>query len=180
MREVSHLEALAKTSVRVARDASALASFEAATLDHLSRTAPITVVVADSLLAEKYNDPPACLAWLSGAYRLWLQANHGFNVIAGRQMFYRFVLLPYPSAIGSWPLRRLFIETVLLHLHQLIARILEDFGFSTELTRITGDGGKDIIAYLNNEMGRFVTYVECKKYLPTKPVGIEVIQRQAR
>lgn len=60
---------------------------------------------------------------------------------------------------------------------ELIANILKDLGFDVELTKATRDGGSDIYAYIRNEIGTFLTFVECKKWAPTHHVGIEVVQR---
>src|SRR5918999_1417957 len=113
----SDLHELAVRSQRLAQDATLLAWLEDETLNYLSPGRPVSVLVADTLFAERYNDLTACLAWLSGAYRLWLRANQRFIGEAGRQIFYRFVLLPIPRVLKSWPIRRLLIDTILLHLH---------------------------------------------------------------
>lgn len=60
---------------------------------------------------------------------------------------------------------------------ELIAEILSDFGFHVELTPATRDGGKDIYAYIKNQLCSFLMFVECKKWTPTQHVGIEVVQR---
>jgi len=60
---------------------------------------------------------------------------------------------------------------------ELIAEILSDFGFHVELTPATRDGGKDIYAYIKNQICSFLMFVECKKWTQTKHVGIEVVQR---
>lgn len=60
---------------------------------------------------------------------------------------------------------------------ELIAEILSDFGFYVELTPATRDGGKDIYAYIKNQICSFIMFVECKKWTPTKHVGLEVVQR---
>lgn len=59
---------------------------------------------------------------------------------------------------------------------ELIANILNDFGFEVQLTNITRDGGKDIIAYIRNEVCRLLTYIECKKYSPERKVGVEIVR----
>jgi restriction endonuclease Mrr len=59
----------------------------------------------------------------------------------------------------------------------LIADILKDLGFETTLTQATHDRGVDIYAYLKNQIGAFLTFVECKRWQPGKHVGIEVVQR---
>jgi len=60
---------------------------------------------------------------------------------------------------------------------ELIAEILRDFGFSTELTPMTRDGGRDIYAYVRNAVTEFLMFVECKRWSAHKKVGIEIVQR---
>ena len=60
---------------------------------------------------------------------------------------------------------------------ELISDILSDFGFDVELTPTTRDGGKDIYAYIKNQVCSFLMFVECKRWTPTQHVGIEVVQR---
>lgn len=59
---------------------------------------------------------------------------------------------------------------------RVIARMFEKKGFTVKITPQTRDGGKDIFIAKNN-LFSFLFYVECKKYSPNRPVGIEVIQR---
>lgn len=59
----------------------------------------------------------------------------------------------------------------------LIADILKDLGFTTELTQATRDGGRDIYAYVKNQVTTFLMFVECKRWSPDKKVGIQVVQR---
>ncbi len=59
---------------------------------------------------------------------------------------------------------------------RIIAKIFEKRGFSVKITPKTRDGGKDIFI-AKNDLCSFLFYVECKKYAPNRPVGIEVIQR---
>ena len=59
---------------------------------------------------------------------------------------------------------------------ELIASILEDFGFSVELTKQTRDGGKDIIASIRNGVTNYLTYVEFKKYAKENKVGVDIIR----
>lgn len=59
---------------------------------------------------------------------------------------------------------------------RVIARMFEKQGFSVEITPRTRDGGKDIFI-AKQGLASFLFYVECKKYAPNKPVGIDVIQR---
>lgn len=59
---------------------------------------------------------------------------------------------------------------------RVIARMFEKKGFTVKMTTQTRDGGKDIFV-AKNDLFSFLFYVECKKYAPDKPVGIDVIQR---
>ncbi len=62
---------------------------------------------------------------------------------------------------------------------ELIASIMEDFGFDVELTKATRDGGRDIIANIKNAVTDFLAYVECKRYSPTNKVGVSIIREVA-
>lgn len=59
---------------------------------------------------------------------------------------------------------------------ELIASILRDFGFETELTKATRDGGRDIIARIENSVTSYLTYIECKRYAPDNKIGVELIR----
>ena len=60
---------------------------------------------------------------------------------------------------------------------ELVADMLKDFGFDVELTQATRDGGKDIYAYIKNEITSILMYVEAKKWTPPHKVGVDVVQR---
>jgi hypothetical protein len=60
---------------------------------------------------------------------------------------------------------------------ELIADILKDLGFDTELTPATRDGGRDIYAYVKNAVTSFLMFVECKKWASDNKVGIDIVQR---
>lgn len=59
---------------------------------------------------------------------------------------------------------------------ELIASILEDLGFSVELTKATRDGGKDIIASVRTAITSFLIYVECKRYAPENKIGVGLVR----
>ena len=59
---------------------------------------------------------------------------------------------------------------------ELIASIMEDMGFSVELTKATRDGGRDIIANIKTKIWNFLAYVECKRYSPDNKVGVGIIR----
>ena len=62
---------------------------------------------------------------------------------------------------------------------ELVASILQDFGFSVELTKATRDGGSDIIASIKNAITSFLVLVECKKYSQDNKVGVGIIREVA-
>ncbi|HKV39549.1 MAG TPA: restriction endonuclease, partial [Blastocatellia bacterium] len=59
---------------------------------------------------------------------------------------------------------------------EVIARLLEDRGFTVEVTQRTRDGGKDILAYLDTVVGRMLCLVEAKRYGRGKSVGVELVR----
>lgn len=59
---------------------------------------------------------------------------------------------------------------------ELVARMFSDYGFKVELTPATRDGGYDIFATLHNPTTSFIALIECKRYAPTKPVGVEIVR----
>jgi hypothetical protein len=59
---------------------------------------------------------------------------------------------------------------------EVIADILADMGMEVELTPATRDGGKDILAYMTTEMGKFLCLVEAKRYSQTRPVDVSLVR----
>ena len=59
---------------------------------------------------------------------------------------------------------------------ELIASIMKDFGYDVELTKATRDGGRDIIAYIENAVTKYLTYIECKRYAEDNKVGISIVR----
>lgn len=59
---------------------------------------------------------------------------------------------------------------------ELVARMFSDYGFDVELTPATRDGGYDIFATLRNAATSFIALIECKRYAPSKPVGVEIVR----
>jgi HJR/Mrr/RecB family endonuclease len=71
---------------------------------------------------------------------------------------------------------KLMFELTSRRFEELIAALLEDHGFDVELTPATRDGGKDILARLGSSITSLLVFVECKRYAPTNPVGVEVVR----
>lgn len=59
---------------------------------------------------------------------------------------------------------------------QLLADLLEDMGWEVELTKQTRDGGSDILAYLNSEVGRLLCLVEAKHYREDRKIGVDLVR----
>lgn len=59
---------------------------------------------------------------------------------------------------------------------ELIAELLTDMGWDVELTPATRDGGKDILAYLKTDVGRFLCLVEAKRYRRDRKIGVELVR----
>lgn len=59
---------------------------------------------------------------------------------------------------------------------ELLAELLTDMGWDVELTKETRDGGKDILAYLNTELGKILCLVEGKKYRYDRKIGVGLVR----
>lgn len=77
-------------------------------------------------------------------------------------------LAQHPDCMRDLPSRKF---------EEAIAAILEDLGHTVEITPQTRDGGYDIFACMRTSLGDILTIVECKRWLPPKKVGLEVVER---
>jgi restriction system protein len=59
---------------------------------------------------------------------------------------------------------------------EVIADLLSDMGMEVELTPETRDGGKDILAYMKTEIGKFLCLVEAKRHNKNRPVGVSLVR----
>ena len=60
----------------------------------------------------------------------------------------------------------------------IVAEILKDKGWEVELTKMTRDGGYDVLAIRSNALGIPISLiVECKLFALRRPVGIGMIDR---
>ena len=59
-------------------------------------------------------------------------------------------------------------------LEEVVASIFKNQGFDVELTPQTRDGGYDIRALRKDGFGTLLYLVECKRYAPKHPVGVEL------
>ena len=59
---------------------------------------------------------------------------------------------------------------------EFVAELFEKDGYNVSLTQQTHDGGKDLFIVENKRLGKFVYYVECKKYAADNPVGVRLVR----
>jgi len=59
---------------------------------------------------------------------------------------------------------------------KLLADLLSDMGWEVELTKQTRDGGADILAYLNTDIGRLLCLVEAKHYSQDRKIGVDLVR----
>ena len=59
---------------------------------------------------------------------------------------------------------------------QMLAELLDDMGWEVELTQATRDGGKDILAYMNTELGRLLCLVDAKRYREDRTIGVGMVR----
>lgn len=62
------------------------------------------------------------------------------------------------------------------HFEELVAEIFRDFGYDVILTPKSKDGGLDIRAIRKDSVGTLLYLIECKRYKPTRPVGVEIVR----
>jgi hypothetical protein len=61
-------------------------------------------------------------------------------------------------------------------LEELVAELAMRDGMEVHLTPAQRDGGRDVVAYLDTEMGRHLFLIECKKYAPEYPVDVRLVR----
>ncbi|SFR63562.1 Restriction endonuclease [Marinobacter daqiaonensis] len=59
---------------------------------------------------------------------------------------------------------------------EMVAELMVKRGYQVDLTKATRDGGKDLIIASHVDIGNFMYYVECKRYAPTNPVGVNLVR----
>lgn len=60
---------------------------------------------------------------------------------------------------------------------ELVADLLTNLGYNTELTPATRDGGKDIIAQMSTPHGDVLCLVEVKRYRADRPVDVSLVRQ---
>lgn len=59
---------------------------------------------------------------------------------------------------------------------ELLAELMTDMGWEVELTKATRDGGKDLLAYMDTEVGRLLCLVEAKRYREDRKIGVDLVR----
>ena len=59
---------------------------------------------------------------------------------------------------------------------EVVAELISRLGYAVELTPASKDGGFDIYAARRDGLGEFMYLVECKRYAPTRKVGVEIVR----
>ena len=141
------------------------------------------VIDAISLL-----DDPIRVNQISGHFeRLWIQTDKDAAAIYEDIVFSSIPKVERSIATIStvyWEkaIQVLSSNPTLLHqlpprkFEELIAELLSDQGLEVTLTPPTKDGGFDILAYDKSVLGKHLFLVECKRYAPNRPVGVEFVR----
>ena len=61
-------------------------------------------------------------------------------------------------------------------LEEVVAEIFDALGFEVILTPRTRDGGCDVRAVRKSSLGTLLYLIECKRYAPDRPIGVELVR----
>lgn len=59
---------------------------------------------------------------------------------------------------------------------EFVAHLLNDMGAEVEITPRSRDKGRDVLAVFTLPIGKVLTVVECKKYAPDRPIGVDIVR----
>ena len=91
-------------------------------------------------------------------------------------------LIVFSDAAWSQLIRQLSRDPSLLHslsprrFEEVVASLLQRQGLDVILTPQAGDRGRDILAFCETVAGRHLYLVECKRYAPDRPVGVQLVR----
>jgi restriction endonuclease Mrr len=119
----------------------------------ISRHVPVTVGADQVRLLRKWHD------------RLGEQIAFAVNPITAEAIYH---LSKHPEML---------YEVDPIRFEHLIARLLENAGYSVKITPATRDGGRDILAVLKIPFGEVLTIVDCKRFAANRIIGPELVQR---
>jgi restriction system protein len=78
------------------------------------------------------------------------------------------------DALRSSP--HLLTQLTARRFEEVVAAIWQRLGYDIVLTPRSRDGGKDIYAVRHSEVGNLLYVIECKRYAPNRPVGVEIVR----
>jgi len=59
---------------------------------------------------------------------------------------------------------------------ELVAALFDRMGWEVDLTSRSRDGGRDVLAVRHDDVGTFLTLVECKRFRPDRKVGVALVR----
>jgi restriction system protein len=59
---------------------------------------------------------------------------------------------------------------------EFIADLFAKEGHKVELTKVTRDGGRDILVFPESSLGRHLHLIECKRYADSKPINVSLVR----
>lgn len=104
-------------AILAARQLTFLEELHKELLGHLSAEPKLSIIFADTVLYEFYNDARYHYAWAIGALQQWLGRNLQLTQELKRSVIYRYIFLPVLEAIDDPFLKRHFVDVVLFNLH---------------------------------------------------------------
>jgi hypothetical protein len=132
-----------------------------------------------------FAPPPSLIASPTQSYKL----GKGLDLNPSLFVPEKKLIVPDQEIISSISIANQSLLTMAKHdpnlVHKLTPREFEKLvcellekqpGCHVELTKQTHDGGKDIIVVQETLLGRFLTYVECKKHNKDRPVSVELVR----
>jgi HJR/Mrr/RecB family endonuclease len=113
--------------------------------------------------------------------------------IGGHEIVFEDVVAPSPDAyrteirglsVDTWDRVIAELAAIPSRLHsmngrafeELVAELLNRDGMEVQLTQPTRDGGRDILAWTAGPTGRHLFLVECKRYAPSRPIGVDIVR----
>jgi hypothetical protein len=114
---IEDLQRVGPESRLIADQAAVLGEIARDIPNHLERSRLLAIIAADTALFENYSTPDKCRTWLTAALRMWLRTNEGFVQEVGEAVFYRYIVLPFPSILQNENKRQNLINLILLNVH---------------------------------------------------------------
>jgi len=132
------------------------------------------------------------------AVELWAELVNGYGIAAGERMLRGMLYNVEESESGLWLpsdaapriisvnedlIKRLKLEPESIYqltprkFEEVLAELLTDMGMEVELTQVSKDDGRDIMARFDAGTGKMLCLVEAKRYRKDRKVGIELVKQ---